>query len=205
MKVFADVGDSGAGDIPSNKHAADPQCSTKYVVDEICRVAHGSGTGDWRAERPDDGNEASQDHGPATIFLVEFVSSLEVAAAEEQRVFATVQGWTGRTSDPIAQLVTGNGTEDAGDQQPAKRNYILSGEDASGDEQGIAGQKEPNEEAGFNKNDGAYQAGTAPTNQLSEPFGVVEGVKEVANVFQQAVSRLAEKGIGASARERKFK
>jgi hypothetical protein len=30
-------------------------------------------------------------------------------------------------------------------------------------------------------------------------------VKEVANVFQQAVSRLAEKGIGASARERKFR
>ena len=82
---------------------------------------------------------------------------------------------------------------------------MLASEDASSDEQGIARQKEPNEEACLYKNDGAYKAGTAPTDQLSEPFGVVEGVKEVANVFQQAVSCLTETGIGTSARERKFK
>ena len=81
----------------------------------------------------------------------------------------------------------------------------MSGEDAGSDEQGIARQKEPNEEARLHKNDGAYEAGTAPADQLLEPFRVVEGVKEVANVFQQAARCLAEMGIGDSARERRFK
>ena len=83
MKVFANVGNSGASDITANEHAADPQCSTKDVKDEIRGIAHRCSTGDWRAERTDDWNEASQNYGPAAIFFVEFVSSLEMAAAEE--------------------------------------------------------------------------------------------------------------------------
>jgi hypothetical protein len=81
----------------------------------------------------------------------------------------------------------------------------LSGEDTGGDEQGVARQKEPDEKACLHKNNGTYERGTAPTDQLFEPFWVVEGVKEVANVFQQAVRCLADMGIGDSARERRFK
>ena len=83
MKVFADIGDSGAGDIPANEHAADPQGSAKDVINEISGIAHRCGACDWRAKGADDGNEASQDYGPAPIFFVEVVSSLEMTTPEE--------------------------------------------------------------------------------------------------------------------------
>jgi hypothetical protein len=133
------------------------------------------------------------------------VSALQMAAAEKQRIFATIQRWARRAPNPIAKLVAGNRAEDAGDEQPAKRNYILPRENAGSDKQGIARQKKSNEESCLNKNDGANQAGATPTDQLFKPFRVVEGVQEVANGFQQAVSFLAEMGIGVSARERKCK
>jgi hypothetical protein len=164
MKIFADVGDSGASDITPKEHAADPQYSTKDVIDEICGIAHRRSAGDWRAEGADDGNEASQDYGPPAILFVEFVSSLEMAPAEKQRIFAPVKCWTGGASDPVAQLVTGNGAKDTWEKQPAKRDYLLAGEDAGGDEQGIARQKEPNEEACLHKDDGAYKGGASPTD-----------------------------------------
>jgi hypothetical protein len=61
-------------------------------------------------------------------------------------------------------LVTSNGAEDTREKQPAKRDYMLAGEDTSSDEQGVARQKEPNEEACLHKNDGAHKSGTTPTD-----------------------------------------
>ena len=83
MKVFANVGDSRASNITTHQHAADPQCPTKDVIDEVRGIAHRRSAGDWRTERADDGNEASQNYGPPAIFFVEFMSSLQMAAAEK--------------------------------------------------------------------------------------------------------------------------
>jgi hypothetical protein len=73
------------------------------------------------------------------------MSSLQVAAAEKERVFPAVQGGAGRAADPIAKLVANDGTENARKQEPTQRKYILAGEDSSGDQKRIARQEEANE------------------------------------------------------------
>src|SRR5271157_89574 len=84
MKIFPDVGDPGAGHIAPKQHAADPKGAAKDVVDQITVIRHLSSAGDGRTEGAHDRNETRQDYSPATIFFVEFVRSLEMAAAEEE-------------------------------------------------------------------------------------------------------------------------
>jgi hypothetical protein len=45
-----------------------------------------------------------------------------MAAAKEQGIFAPVQGSSRRTADPIANLVTCDGTKHDGEQKPLERN-----------------------------------------------------------------------------------
>jgi hypothetical protein len=80
------------------------------------------------------------------------MSALEMAAAEEEGVFASVEFRTSGTADPIPDLVSNNGAEHDGQEQPFQGDDAGGRENSSGDEQGIAGEKKANEKPGFNEN-----------------------------------------------------
>jgi hypothetical protein len=161
---LADIWNSGTGNITAKKHAADPYSSTKYVVNKVRGVVHARRASHRRAKRADDRNKAGQNHGTAAIFLIKVVGSLEVAAAKEERVFAAIQSRTGRASYPVAQLVADNGAEDSRNKEPTEGQDILAGEDAGGDQKGIAGKKEAYEKPRFQKNDDANESGATPAD-----------------------------------------
>ena len=164
VKVLADVRDARTGQVTAEQHAADPQGSAKDVVEKVGRVAHLRRTSDRGAERANDGNEARQNHGAAAIFLVKLMGPLQVAATEEKGVFAAIESRTRRTPNPVAELVTNDGAQDAWKKQPAQGNHVLAGEDARGDQQGVAGKKKANEEPGFHEDDGANERGSSPAD-----------------------------------------
>jgi hypothetical protein len=92
------------------------------------------------------------------------MSALEMAAAEEERIFAFVESRAGGAADPVADLIADDGTKHDGKQQPFQRNNVCGGENAGGDEQGIAGKEKADEETGFDEDNGADQRGAASSN-----------------------------------------
>jgi hypothetical protein len=92
------------------------------------------------------------------------MGALEVAATEEEGVFAAIQGRTRRAANPIPQLVTHDRAENARKPQPAKGEYILASEDARGNEKGIAGKEEADEKPGLHKDDKANERGSSPAD-----------------------------------------
>src|SRR5713101_5959575 len=188
MKIFADVRNLGSGEITSEDHAANPEEAAKNVIEEIRGVGHLRGAGHGRAECAYDGDEAGQDHGSAAISFVEFVGPQKVTAPKEKRVFASIERWTCRTANPVSELITNNCAEYAGKEQPRKRDHVLAGEDAGGDQKRIAREKKADKKSRLSKDDGADKGWTAPTDYLFEPFRVVEGAKEVKDGFEHAGS-----------------
>ena len=65
-------------------------------------------------------------------------------------------------------------------------NHPGSGENAGGDQQGIAWQKKPNKQPGFNKHNQANQRRAASGDQLPQAFRVIKRVEEVENGFDHA-------------------
>ena len=197
MKILADVGDAGTGDIAAEEHASNPDGSTHDVVGKVSRIAHHGGAGDGRAEGADDRNETREDYGAPAIFFVKIVRALQVTPTEKKGVLTTIQGRTGFAANPVAELITGDGADDADKNQAANGKEALASEDTRGDEKGIAGKKKANEESRFHENDEPDERGPAPADQFSEAVRMIERLKEVKDRLEQAVWCLAEKGIGA--------
>lgn len=80
-----------------------------------------------------------------------------MAAAKEEGILAPVKSGTGGAANPVADLVTRDGAEHDGKQEPLERNDAGERKDTGGDEKRIAGEKKPNKESGFNEDDGANE------------------------------------------------
>jgi hypothetical protein len=164
VNVLANVGDEMAKRVSSEDHGADPEDAPKKIEEQVARIRHFGCASDGRAECSNDGDEASKNYGATAVFFVEIVGALEVAAAEEQGIFAPVQGGASGTANPIADLVTGDGAKHDGEQKPLEGNNASVGEDAGGDQKRIAGKKKANEEAGFYEDDGANERSASGAN-----------------------------------------
>src|SRR5712691_2288954 len=122
VDALVDVGDGAAEKVAAENHASDPEDSPKDVIAEIPRVRHLSGAGDRRAESPDDGNKASQDDRLSAVLFIEIVGAPQMAAAEKEGIFAAVQGVSGAASNPITELVAGDGAQGHQCHQGQKRS-----------------------------------------------------------------------------------
>jgi hypothetical protein len=155
VDVLADVGDEMAKRIPTEDRGANPEDASKSVEEQVTRIGHSCGACDRRTERSDDGNEARENYGPASVFFVKIVGALEMAAAEKQGIFAAVEGSACGTANPIADLITCDSAEHDRQEKPLERNDSRVGEDACGDEKRVTGKKKADKETGFDKDDGA--------------------------------------------------
>ena len=78
--------------------------------------------------------------------------------------------------DPVADLVAADRAERDQRQQRADIQDMRRGENARGDQQGIAGKKEAEEKAGLHKNDDADQKRPAPLDQALDVVDECAGV-----------------------------
>lgn len=164
MDALADIGNGTTEEVSAENHSADPESATKNVIDEVARIRHLGSARDRRTKSADDGDEARQNHGAPSIFLIEFMSALEVAAAEEKRVFTAVERSSGTATDPVTELITNDGAEHDWDEDPFQGNNSGGGKDTRGDEQGVAGKKETDKKASFNEDDNANKRRAAPAD-----------------------------------------
>ena len=164
MEVSTNVGDARTSDITAEEHSTDPERPAKDVVEEVGRVVHLSSASDRGAEGANNRDETGKNHGATAIFLIKLMGTLEMAATEKKGVFAAIERGTRRTANPVAELVANDGAEDAGDEEPSQRDDILAGEDASGDQKGVARKEEANKQAGLYKDDRANQSRPSPAD-----------------------------------------
>src|SRR6266404_9506767 len=161
VNALSNVGNRTSKDVAAEDHRANPQNTSTNVKEEIAGIRHFRSAGDRRTERPNDGDEAREDHGTAAIFLVEIMSPLKMAAAEEERVLAAVESHARRAADPIANLIADDGAKHNRQQEPLEGNHTRGGKNPGGDEQGITGKKEADEKTSFNEDDRADQRSAA--------------------------------------------
>src|SRR5580704_14203795 len=164
MDALADVGHSAAEEVAAKDRGADPGYAANDVEHDVSRVGHFRGAGYGRAEGAHDRDEASEDDGATAVLFIKLMGALEVAAAEEERVFLLIEGRTHRAADPIAELIADDGAGHYRKQKPLQRNNVGGGEDTGGDEQGIAGQEEADKESGFDEDNGVDQRSAAGAN-----------------------------------------
>ena len=189
--------------------SGDPEDAAEDVEEQITSVGHFGGAGDGWAEGTDDGGETGENDGAAAILFIEVVSALQMAAAEEEGVFAFVESGAGRSSDPVAELIADDSAANYG-KQPAeyeRRDGNSSGcrEDACGDQQGIAGEKEADEKAGLDEDDATNESGSAGADEFFQSFRVEQRADEVDKRIEHAtwfLIRLARDAVKLK-RERK--
>ena len=157
VNVLADVGDEMSQRVAAEDHGANPEDAAKNVKEQIAGIRHFCGTGHRWAKCSNDGHESREDHGAATVFLVELMGALEMAAAEKEGVFAAIKGGACGTANPIANLVAGNGAKHDREQKPLEGNDAGVREDAGGDQKRVARKKKAHEEPSFYKDYGANQ------------------------------------------------
>jgi len=119
------------------------------------------------------------------------MGALKMTAAEEKRVFAAVKSSSSRAADPITDLIPDNGAKHDRKEEPFEWNDPGSGENASGDKQGITGKKKSHKETCFYEYDDADERGAARANQLFESFRVIERVEEVKDSVEHPMLFLA--------------
>jgi len=161
VNVFAYVGDEMAERIAAKDRGANPQAAAKKIKKKIAGIGHFCGARDGRTESSNDGDESGKDHSSTAVFLVEIVGTLEMATAEKEGILAAVYGSPRGTADPVADLVAGDSTKHDGPEKPLQGNDASVGEDADSDQKGVARKKKADEEAGFNKDDGANERSAA--------------------------------------------
>jgi len=117
-----------------------------------------------------------------------------MALTEEERILAFVQRGSSGATNPVANLVADDGAEHHRQENPSQRDDAGGGKDAGRNEQGIAGEKKTNKEAGFDKNNQADEQGSAGSDYS---FDIVDGMKQVANRFEQTRSSLRDTCMAA--------
>ena len=164
MNVVADVGDEMAERITAKDCGSNPEGAADSIEEHIANIRHFCSAGDRWTKRSNNGDEASENHGAATVFFVEVVGALKVATAKKEGILAAVKGSPGGTANQVTDLVAGDSTKHDGEEEPFEGDNSSVGEDASSDQKRITWKKKPDKEAGFNKDDDANEGSAARTD-----------------------------------------
>lgn len=111
LDVVADEGDV-AEEVAEGRDSDCPDESTEDVVGQEGSVAHASDAGNDRGEGPDDGHEASHEHGLCPVPIEEVVRFGDVGLFEEPRIFSREERGAGSLAEQVAHLVSGDGSHE---------------------------------------------------------------------------------------------
>src|SRR6266481_1176677 len=78
VDVLADIGNRAAERKAAENHSAYPEDTSEDVVAEVSGVGHASGASDGWAKSSNDGSEAREDHGTATVLFIKIMGPLQM-------------------------------------------------------------------------------------------------------------------------------
>src|SRR5271163_3662028 len=117
-----------------------------------------------------------------------------MTAPEQKGVLAFVQLRAGSAAYPISELIALDGANYAGEKKPIERNHVLARKNAGSHQKGVPRQEEADKQAGFHKNDSAYDGAKEIRanrfNELFQTIRAVEQTKIMKNGIQMGSVRL---------------
>ncbi len=181
MDPLVNIRDHGAKKISAENHACNPQIAAGHIIGKIASVRHQGSAGHRRTKRSHNGNKPSENHRFPAILFIELVCAFQMALPENQGILAAIQRLTGFPANPIADLVAGNCAQRNQQHQFADMETPGSGENASRDQKGIAGEKKSYKKASLNENDHANQQRAAP---LDQALNIEQKMSELARAIR---------------------
>src|SRR5208282_6337679 len=115
------------------------------------------------------------------VLFVEFVRALEVLLLEEKRIGPRVERLSGLAPDEIVELVAENGAQGDQRKQPGQAQMARGSQDPGGHQQGIAREKEAEEEPGLREDDPADDGEPARADQS---FDVAQRLESVSQALE---------------------
>ena len=84
MDALTNVWDRAAQRVAAENHGANPKDPSTNIERQVVEVGHLRGASDRRAEGSNDGSEARQDYGTATVLFIKIMGTLQMFAAEKE-------------------------------------------------------------------------------------------------------------------------
>src|SRR5207247_4912006 len=125
-----------------------------------------------------DTHEARAYDALGTVLCVEAVGALDVLRIEEARLLAREDARPQAHTDGVADAVPDDGRGDEQTVQPPDIQMACRREQAGGDQERIAGEKAPDEQARLGKDDGHEENVAAPLDERVERVAAGENVDQ---------------------------
>src|SRR5882672_498891 len=184
-----DIGKDTGKPITDPGHRGHPPDSSCHIVEEEAPVLHSAHPGQHGREGADDGHEARDDDGLGSVLLVEAVGALDVLRIEEERFLAREDAGPQPPADGVAYAVPDYGSGDQQPVQPPDIQMARRREQARGDQERIAGEKAPDEQARLGKDDGHEENVAAPLDERVERVATRENVDEEVHAGRTLADR----------------
>src|SRR5260370_538607 len=110
MDALTDIWHSPPQEVTAQNHRPNPKPAADNVEHQISRVGHVRSARHWWAKRSDDRYEPRKNHRAPAVLLIKIARSLQVAAAEKERLFSSVQSRPPLPSYPESTLIPQNHT-----------------------------------------------------------------------------------------------
>ena len=132
-----------------------PQQAPDDVVGHEGAVLHRAHPGEDRGEGPHDRDEPGQHDRLRAVALEVLPGLLDVLLLEDPRVGPAEQRRADPVPEGVADLVAGHGGHEAADEDDRQRGEVPLGRQQAGrEEERVAGQEEPDQQARLGENDG---------------------------------------------------
>jgi len=156
------VGDGAPQKVACQGRAQNPNDAADDVVGDESAIVHAGGASDGGGEGADDGDKARQHNRFGAVLFVEGVGALKVGA---EALVTAHQRHARPIADGVVHLVADDGSEDGQRDQPTQVQVACRRHDARRHQKGVAGQKEADEQARLNEDNGDDARQPTPPNQ----------------------------------------
>ena len=152
-EVAIDIRNHAAEEKSCEWHTDPPEETADDVVSRELAICHGADAGDNRNKCPDDRHESCEDHRLATMLDEELLSAFQISSMEEERFFPLKKFPTDAVSEPVADGISRDCSDERDDRQWNDVKDPLRSQETRGKEETVARQEEPDEEPRLSKDD----------------------------------------------------
>jgi hypothetical protein len=184
-EVCVDVGDHRPEHVTQQDDADGPEQAADQVEGDEGPVTHGPDTGNDRGKRSDDGDKSRQDDRLGPVTLEKLLGLVDVFLFEESGIGTTKQRWAHFLPEGVADLIARHGGHEAACQDHRQAQGALSCEKSRGEQEGVAGQKEPDEKSRLGKDDDEQADGAEGDQEL---LGIEEHWGQGIGRIEQALT-----------------
>src|SRR5688572_573633 len=166
MQISVHFGNQAPNRITQQGSTENPEDTAEYIVSNECPVIHFRRAGHGRNKSSDDWNKARQNDRLCSIFFIENVCPFYLFGKSD---ITGAQGSACLSTDHISRLIAKNCRKHRKNEQVDNIELTGRGEDARSDQQRVAGEKEAEEQTGFDKDDCGDSRNGSPCD---DPFNI---------------------------------